>query len=78
MACSILSLVVAICPVNFDAVGDVCFRLSSNEVTTSQACIAECGDDMPAEIHSVAERDNAIAYANPVYLGKYSLIIFFC
>ena len=67
-------MVGATCPENFDEVGDVCLRLSSNQVTTSQDCIAECGDDMPAEIHSVAERDNAIAYANPVYLGKYKFI----
>ena len=65
------------CPTNFDVVGDECLYESSNAVSTSEACLTECGDDMGAEIHTAAQRDAVIAYAggtltvdSAFYIGK--------
>ena len=65
------------CPTNFDVVGDECLYESRSEVSSSEGCLAECGDDIPAEIHSVAQRDALIAYTtgpltanNYFFLGK--------
>ena len=65
------------CPTNFDVVGVECLYESRSEVSSSEGCLAECGDDIPAEVHSLAQRDALIAYtAGPLtvdshfYLGK--------
>ena len=50
---------------------------------TSEGCLAECGYNIPAEIHSIEQRDALVAYTagtltvdNYLYLGKYKILFF--
>ena len=65
------------CPTNFDEVGDECLYESTNAVSSSEGCLAECDYDIPAEVLSVAQREAVVAYAtgpltvdNIFFLGK--------
>ena len=69
-----------LCPTNFDVVGDECLYESTNVVSTSESCLAECRYHIPAEIHSLAQRDALVAYItgpltvdNGFYIGKHIL-----
>ena len=38
-------------------------------MSSSAACLTECGVDMPAEVHSVVQRDAMAAYAGGISGG---------